>query len=91
MSRCSALFLPLMLILQILQGKAILELEETSIFTLIGLLLQSRQKNPKKSYTQKKSKHESSGWTILTRCSFDEEENKHDHYRGKECAMKIIN
>ena len=70
MSHCSALFLPLLLILQILQGKTILELEETSIFSLTGLLLQSRQNNPKKSYTQKKAKHEPSGWAILTRCLF---------------------
>ena len=39
---------------------------------------------------------------MLTKCSFDKKENKHDHYKGKDCidklckklkehAMKIIN
>ena len=33
---------------------------------------QSHQNHPEKSYTQKKAKHEPSGWAMLTRCSFDE-------------------
>ena len=63
---------------------------------------QSCQNNPEKSYTQKKAKHEPSGWAMLARCLFGEEENKLDYYRGKDCieklckklkkhAMKIIN
>ena len=62
----------------------------------------SCQKNPEKSHTEKKSRHEPPGWEMLTRCSFDEEENKIDYYRGKDCidelckrlkerAIKIIN
>ena len=65
-------------------------------------LEQSRQNNLEKSYTEKKSRHEPSDWAMLTRCSFDEEENKLDYYKGKdsieklckklkERAMKIIN
>ena len=53
-------------------------------------------------YTDKKAKHESSVWAMLTKCSFDKTENKLDYYRGKDCieklckklkerAMKIIN
>ena len=65
-------------------------------------LEQSRQNNIEKSYREKKATHKPSGWAMLTRCSFDEEENKLDYYRGKDCveklckklkehAMKIIN
>ena len=64
--------------------------------------LQSLQKNPEKSYTEKKAKHEPSGWSMFTRCSFDKRENKLNYYRGKDCvenfckklkesAMEIIN
>ena len=41
--------------------------------------------NLEKSYTEKKARHEPSGWAMLTRCSFDEEENKLDYCRGKDC------
>ena len=47
--------------------------------------------NLKKSYTQKKAKHESSGWAMFTRCSFDRKENELNYYRRKDCTMKIIN
>ena len=58
--------------------------------------------NLEESYTQKKGKHEPSGWAMFTRCSFDKKENKLNCYRGndcieklckklKECAVKIIN
>ena len=50
---------------------------------------QSRQNNHEKSYTQKKAEHEPSGWAMLTRCSFDEEENKFDYYRGKNYIQKL--
>ena len=63
---------------------------------------QSRQNNPEKSSTKKKARHDSSGWAMFTRCSFNEKENKLNYYRGKDCieklckklkerAMKIIN
>ena len=58
--------------------------------------------NLEQSYTEKKSRQEPSDRAMLTRCSFDEEENKLDYYKGKdsieklckklkERAMKIIN
>ena len=64
--------------------------------------LQYCQNNPEKSYTEEKARHEPSGWTMITRCSFDKKENKLNYYRGKDCieklckklkkrAMKIIN
>ena len=64
--------------------------------------LQSYQNNPKNSYTERKAKHEPSGWAMFTRCSFDSTKNKLDYYRGIDCikalckklkdhALKIIN
>ena len=50
---------------------------------------QSCQNSPKKSYTEKIARHEPSRWAILTRCSFDEEENKLDYYRGKDCIDEL--
>ena len=58
--------------------------------------------NIDESYTEKKAKHEPSGWVMFTRYSFDKKENKLNCYRGKDCieklckklkehAMKIIN
>ena len=63
--------------------------------------LQSIQNNPEKSYTEKKARHDPSGWPTFTRCSFDKR-NKLNYYRGKVCienfckklkesAMEIIN
>ena len=41
---------------------------------------QSHQNNNlEESYTEKKAKHELSGWAIFTKCSFDEKENKLDY------------
>ena len=48
-----------------------------------------RNNNLKKLYTEKKARHEPSGWAILTRHSFDGEENKPDYYRGKDCVDKL--
>ena len=77
-----------------------------SIYLNLECLLkkeQSRENNDiKKSYPEKKARHEPSGWAMFTRCSFDEKENKLNYYRGKDCieklckklkewAMKIIN
>ena len=39
--------------------------------------------NLEESYTQKKAKHEPSGWAMFARCSFDKKENKLNYYRGK--------
>ena len=60
------------------------------------------QNNPEKSYTQKKSKHKPSGYSLVTCCSFDKSKTERKYYRGKDCiemfckdlrdqAMKIIN
>ena len=76
-----------------------------AIYLDLGCLLkneQSCEKNPVKSCTVKKAKHDPSGWAMFTKCSFDKIENRLDYYRRKDCietlckilkehAMKIIN
>ena len=49
----------------------------------------SCQSNPKKSYTEKKARHEPSDWARFTRCSFDKKENKLNYCRGKDCIEKL--
>ena len=60
------------------------------------------QNNPEKSYTEKKAKHKTSGYSLVKSCSFDDTKNESSYYRGKDCmkifckdlrdqAMKIIN
>ena len=39
--------------------------------------------NLEKSYTEKKTRHEPSGWTIFTKCSFNKKEIKLDYCRRK--------
>ena len=50
---------------------------------------QSCQNNPEKSYTEKKVKHEPSGWTMSTKCSLDTAENKLDYCRRRDCIEKL--
>ena len=45
---------------------------------------QSCQNNAEKSYTEKKTIHEPSGWSMFIRCSFDKKENKLGYYRGRD-------
>ena len=45
--------------------------------------LLSIQNNPEKSYTQKKARHEPSGWSMFIKCLFDDKENQLNYYRGK--------
>ena len=51
--------------------------------------VQSSQNNSEKSYTEKKARHEPSGWSMFIRCSFDKKENKLDYYRGKDCIEEL--
>ena len=44
------------------------------------------QHNPEKSYTEKKAKHEPSGYSLSLICSFDSTKNKHYVYREKDCV-----
>ena len=61
--------------------------------------LQSSQNNPEKSYTEKKARHDPSGLSMFTRCSFDkkkknliiiEEKIEKLCKKLKESAMEII-
>ena len=45
--------------------------------------------NLQKSYTEKKAKHEPSGWAMFTKCSFDEKENKLDYYKEKDGLLIV--
>ena len=64
-----------------------------AIYLRLECLLKKEQhqqnKNLEESYTEKKAKHESSGWAMFTRCSFNEKENKLNSYRGKDCLEKL--
>ena len=49
----------------------------------------SCQNNPEKSYTEKKTKHAPSGYSLFTNCSFDATKNKLVCYRGKYCMERF--
>ena len=51
--------------------------------------VQSSQNNPEKSYTEKKARHEPSGWSMSIIFSFDKKENKFNYYKGKDCIEKL--
>ena len=46
---------------------------------------QSRQNNFENSYTQRKSKHKPSGYSLKLICSFDETKNRRKFYKRKDC------
>ena len=46
---------------------------------------ESCQNNLEKSYTERKAKHEPSGYSLSLICSFDATKNRHYFYRGKDC------
>ena len=62
------------------------------IFVVFECLLinqQLCQNNPEESYTEKKSIHESCGYSIDLVSSFDLKQDKHSFYRGKDCTKKF--
>ena len=62
------------------------------IYTDLKCLLEkmhSCQNKPEKSYTEKKTKHTPSGYSLFTNCSFDSAKNKFDCYRGRDCMGKF--
>ena len=52
--------------------------------------ISSCQNNPERSYTERKAKHEPSGYSLSLICSFDDEENRHYFYRGKDCIENFV-
>ena len=75
-------------ILKYLPGEKSLKAPFAIYFDFECLLIkeQSRQNNLKKSYTERKTKHEPSGYSLSLICSFDEAKNRHYLYRGKDCV-----
>ena len=45
--------------------------------------------NPNESSATKINKYKPSGYSIFTRCSFDQTKNKLDYYTGKDCMKKF--
>ena len=48
------------------------------------------QNNPEESYTEKKSIHESCGYSIDLVSSFDSKQDNHSFYRGRGCTKKFF-
>ena len=63
-----------------------------TIYVDLGCLLiqeESCQNNPKEPYTEKKAKHEPSGYSLSLICSFNSKEIKYNVYRGRDCIQKF--
>ena len=45
--------------------------------------------NPEKSSTTKRNRHITSGYSLLTHCSFDLTKSKLDCFRGKNCMERF--
>ena len=50
---------------------------------------QSCQDNPKESYTEKRAKHETLGYSLSLISKFNSKEDKHSVYRVRECIEKL--
>ena len=50
---------------------------------------QSFQNNPNESYTERKAKHEPSGYALRLSSSFNSKEYKHNFYRAKDCIKRF--
>ena len=51
--------------------------------------MHSCQNNLEKFYTEEKTKHTPSGYSLFTNCSFDATKNKLDCYRGKDSMERF--
>ena len=62
-------------------------------FDLVCLLekIDTCQNNTEKSYTEKKAMHTTSGYSLVTWCSFDKSKTGLNYYRGKDCMEKFCN
>ena len=62
------------------------------IYTDLECLLEKKStciNNPNESSTTEINKHTPSGYSLFTRCSFDESKNKLNYYRGEDCMKKF--
>ena len=78
-------------ILKYISGEKSLRVHFTIYANLECLLrkINTSQNNPDKSYTEKKTTHRPSGYSLVTCCSFDKSKNECNYYWGKDC-MKIF-
>ena len=51
--------------------------------------MHSCRNKPEKFYTEKKTKHKPSGYSLFINCSFDATKNKLDCYKGEVCMEKF--
>ena len=51
--------------------------------------MHSCKNNPEKSYTEKKTKHAPSGYSLFRNCPFHATKNKLDWYKGIDCTERI--
>ena len=58
---------------------------EKSLKSPFIVIASSCQNNPEKSYTEKKAKHEPSGYSYIICYSFHKSKNDQNYYRGKYC------
>ena len=72
-------------------GEKSLKVPFTIYVNLECLLLKQQfcQNHPNESYTERKSKHEPSGYALSLISSFDKTKNRHNVYRGKGCIKRF--
>ena len=58
-------------------------------FECLLVKIDSCEKNPNMSYTEKKDKHIPCGYSITTCYSYDKSLNKSSYYRGPDCVEKF--
>ena len=73
-------------ILKYIPGKKLLKVPFIACADLECLFrkINTCQNNPEKSYTEKKATHRSSGYSLVTCCSFDKSKNDRKYYRGED-------
>ena len=62
------------------------------VYADLECLLEKRhscQNNSERSYTEKRTRHTPTGYSLFTSCSFDATKNKLGCYRGKYCMKKF--
>ena len=58
-------------------------------FECLHLKMDTCENTPNRSYTEKKTLHVPSGFSILTCCFFDKWQNEQKYYRGKDCMEQF--
>ena len=58
-------------------------------FECLLFKMDSCEKNPNMSYTEKRNQHVPCGYSATTSYSYDESLNKRSYYRGADCVEKF--